>query len=43
MESVVRLSVSGSKVIMESILGETKEVDGRILDVSILSQEALLA
>jgi predicted RNA-binding protein len=43
MESVVRMMVSGENVLLESILGEIMEVTGRIIEVNIAAQQALIA
>lgn len=43
MESVVRMQVSGENVLLESILGEMMEVAGKIIEVNIAGQEALIA
>ncbi|HII06408.1 MAG TPA: CooT family nickel-binding protein [Methanotrichaceae archaeon] len=42
MEGVVVLSTKGDKILMEDILGRTKEVSGRIVEVNISIQKALL-
>jgi predicted RNA-binding protein len=42
MEGVVALSTRGEKILMEDIIGRTKEVSGRIVGVDISSQNAFL-
>lgn len=42
MEGVVALSTRGEKVLMEDIIGRTKEVSGRIVGVDISGQKAFL-
>lgn len=42
MEGVVVLVTRGEKVLMEDILGRTKEASGRIVEVNISSQRAIL-
>jgi len=42
MEGVVVLVTRGEKVLMEDILGRTKEAKGRIVEVNITSQKAFL-
>ncbi|MDF0590244.1 CooT family nickel-binding protein [Candidatus Methanocrinis natronophilus] len=42
MEGVVALSASGEKILMEDIIGRTKEAKGRIIEVSISAQRAIL-
>nr|HPJ85029.1 CooT family nickel-binding protein [Methanothrix sp.] len=42
MEGVVVLVTKGDKVLMEDILGRTKEATGRIVEVNITSQKAFL-
>ncbi|HNR57931.1 MAG: CooT family nickel-binding protein [Methanothrix sp.] len=42
MEGVVVLVTRGDKVLMEDILGRTKEAKGRIFEVNITSQKAFL-
>jgi len=43
MDGVVRLIVAGDNVVLEGIFGEQKKVLGRLIEVSITSQEALVA
>jgi predicted RNA-binding protein len=40
MESVVRLTTRDGKVLLDGILGESKEVEGRLDSVNIIAQEA---
>jgi predicted RNA-binding protein len=42
MEGVVVLSTRGEMVLMEDILGRTKEAKGRIFEVNISEQRAIL-
>ncbi len=42
MEGVVVLSARGDKILMEDIIGRTKEATGRIVEVNISSQKAFL-
>ena len=42
MEGVVALSTRGEKILMEDIIGRTKEAKGRIVEVSISAQRAIL-
>lgn len=42
MEGVVVLVTRGDKVLMEDILGRTKEAKGRIVEVNITNQKAFL-
>ena len=42
MEGVVALSTRGEKILMEDIIGRTKEVSGRIVGVDISGQKAFL-
>ena len=42
MESVVRLMVHDGKVILEGIFGDSREVEGRISEVNIMSQSATI-
>ncbi|NYT01919.1 MAG: CooT family nickel-binding protein [Methanosarcinales archaeon] len=43
MDGVVRLVSSQGKVLLEGILGDSKEVPGELVEVSIISQEAVVA
>jgi predicted RNA-binding protein len=43
MEGVVRLMATGEKVILEGIFGERTEVSGRLSEVNITAQEALIS
>ncbi len=43
MEMVVRLTSRDGKVLLEGILGESKEIAGRLTDVDIIAQEANIA
>jgi predicted RNA-binding protein len=40
MESVVRLIMHDGKVLMEGIFGDSKEVEGRLVEVNIIAQSA---
>lgn len=42
MESVVRLTTRDGKVLLDGILGESKEVEGRLDSVNIIAQEAVI-
>jgi predicted RNA-binding protein len=42
MENVVRLKVSGDSIKLYGMLGEEKTVSGRIKDVNITKQEAII-
>lgn len=42
MESVVRLTTRNGKVLLDGILGESKEVEGRLDSVNIIAQEAVI-
>ncbi len=42
MESVVRMVVSDSRILLEGILGGSMEVEGSLKEVNILSQEVLI-
>jgi predicted RNA-binding protein len=42
MESVVRLISRNGKVLMEGILGDSMEVEGRLSEVDIIAQEATI-
>ena len=42
MEDVVHITVEGNSVKLQSILGETKTVTGRIVDVNLTKQEAII-
>ena len=42
MEGVVALSTRGEKILMEDIIGRTTEAKGRIVEVSISAQRAVL-
>lgn len=42
MESVVRIVVMDGRILFEGILGGSKEVDGRLKEINILSQEVLI-
>jgi len=43
MDGVVRLVSSNGKVLLEGILGDFKEVQGTLIEVNIISQEAIVA
>lgn len=42
MEDVVRMTQEKEKIILQSLLGETKVVPGRIMDVNLTKQEAII-
>ncbi len=42
MAGVVRLTVHDGKVILESIFGDSMEVEGKISEVNIMSQSATI-
>ena len=42
MESVIRLTSRDGKVQIEGILGDSMEIPGRIKDVDIIAQEAII-
>jgi len=42
MEGVVRLAVSGEKILLEDILGRSLEITGRIKEINITVQKALI-
>jgi predicted RNA-binding protein len=42
MEDVVRLTVDKGAVKLQSILGETKTVHGRIVEINLTKQEAII-
>ncbi len=42
MEDVVRMTQEREKIILQSLLGETKIVSGRILEVNLTKQEAII-
>ncbi len=42
MEGVVRLAVSGEKILLEDILGRSMEITGRIKEIDISIQKALI-
>lgn len=42
MESVVRIVVMDGRILFEGILGGSMEVDGKLKEVNILSQEVLI-
>lgn len=42
MEDVVRISVDKNEVKLQSMLGETKTIHGRIVEVNLTKQEAII-
>ncbi|MDH7596643.1 MAG: CooT family nickel-binding protein [Methanothrix sp.] len=42
MDSVVRIVVMDGRILFEGILGGSKEVDGKLKEINILSQEVLI-
>ena len=42
MEDVVRITQEKDNIILQSLLGETKTVSGRIRDVNMTKQEAII-
>lgn len=42
MENVVRITVDKDAIKLRSILGETKTIRGRIIEVNITKQEAVI-
>ncbi len=42
MEGVISLTTRGSRLLLEGILGDVQELEGRVLEVSIVSQQALI-
>lgn len=42
MEDVVRLTQEKEKIILQSLLGESRIVSGRIMDVNLTKQEAII-
>ncbi len=42
MEGVVRLAVSGEKILQEDIMGRSLEITGRIKEINITVQKALI-
>ncbi|GFO97404.1 putative RNA-binding protein [groundwater metagenome] len=42
MEDVVRIKVEGKSVKLYGMLGETKTVSGRIIEVNLTKQEAII-
>jgi predicted RNA-binding protein len=42
MEGVVRMIPRGDKVLIEGILGESMEVEGKLTEVDIMAQEATI-
>lgn len=43
MEGAVRLTTRDGKVLAEGILGESLELEGRLLAVDVVAQEAIVA
>jgi len=42
MEDVVRITQEKENIILQSLLGETKAVPGRIRDINLTKQEAII-
>jgi len=42
MEGVVRLAVSGEKILLEDIIGRSLKITGRIKEINITIQKALI-
>ncbi len=42
MDDVVRMTAKGDSVKLQSMLGETKTIVGRIIDVNLTKQEAVI-
>jgi len=42
MEDVVRITQEKENIILQSLLGETKTVSGRIRDINLTKQEAII-
>ncbi|MEA2046552.1 MAG: CooT family nickel-binding protein [Euryarchaeota archaeon] len=42
MDGVVRLAVSGEKILLEDIMGRSLEITGRIKEINITVQKALI-
>ncbi len=42
MEDVVRISAKGDSIKLQSLLGETKTIAGKIIDVNMTKQEAII-
>jgi predicted RNA-binding protein len=42
MEDVVRISQEKDSIKLQSLLGETKTIRGRIIDVNLAKQEAII-
>ncbi|HMB46185.1 MAG TPA: CooT family nickel-binding protein [Candidatus Methanoperedens sp.] len=42
MEDVVRITQEKENIILQSLLGETKTVPGRIRDINLTKQEAII-
>jgi predicted RNA-binding protein len=42
MEGVVRLIIHNGKVLMEGIFGDSMEVEGKLAEVDIMSQSAII-
>lgn len=43
MEGVVRLTPHDGKVLLEGIFGDSLEVEGKLSEVNIIAQEAIIA
>ncbi len=42
MEDVVRITAQGDSIKLQGMLGETKTVRGKIMDVNLTKQEAII-
>jgi predicted RNA-binding protein len=42
MDDVIRITVDKNSIKLQSILGETKTVSGRIIDINLTKQEAII-
>jgi predicted RNA-binding protein len=42
MEDVVRITQEKENIILQSLLGETKTIQGRIKDINLTRQEAII-
>jgi len=43
MDGVVRLTTHGGKVLLEGIFGDSIEVEGKLSEVNIIAQEAIIS
>ena len=42
MDDVIRITVDKNSIKLQSLLGETKTVSGRIVDINLTRQEAII-